>query len=331
MRALESLGCQIVPYDVGEPARQSSWWRQQLGYRLSRGPLPARVNEDILRLARQSAELRYVWIDKGLWIYPETLRELRAMTGARLVHYTPDPQVSYQKEKLHYFHRAVQLYDLLVTTKPFELEGYARLGARSVLLTDQSYDDHEHQPRTLSAEQRERFGSEVCFVGQYTEHYAALLDVAVSTGAKVRLWGPQWRKHARQPWVPAVLAGDGLWDESYSRALSGAAIVLCFLSKRYPETTTTRTFEIPACGAFMLAERTADHQRLFTEGVEAEFFGDEVELADKIRFYLANPQARMRIAAAGRERCLRSGYGNRARMQSLLAAVDAVKTQPVAA
>jgi len=102
--------------------------------------------------------------------------------------------------------------------------------------------------------------------------------------------------------------GEGVWGDRYPLALSCAKIALGLLSKRIPETTTTRTFEIPATGAFMLAERTPDHLELFEEGKEAHFFSDDDELRDKVRFYLHHDAARIQIASAGRERCLKSGY-----------------------
>jgi spore maturation protein CgeB len=58
----------------------------------------------------------------------------------------------------------------------------------------------------------------------------------------------------------------------------------------------------------MLAERTAEHLALFTEGVEAEFFGSKEELLEKCRFYLSRSGKREIIAGSGRQRCLRSGY-----------------------
>jgi spore maturation protein CgeB len=99
---------------------------------------------------------------------------------------------------------------------------------------------------------------------------------------------------------------------------------LGLLSKRVPETTTTRTFEIPATGVFMLAERTEDHLSLFKEGVEAEYFGNDEELKDKMRFYLKHDELRRKVAAAGRERCVRSGYDSRSQLVRVLDLVDAV-------
>ena len=82
-----------------------------------------------------------------------------------------------------------------------------------------------------------------------------------------------------------MIQGDACYGVDYARALTGAKIAIGLLSKRIPETTTTRSFEIPACGTMLLAERTQDHQALFEEGVEAEFFDSAEECADKARFY----------------------------------------------
>jgi len=111
---------------------------------------------------------------------------------------------------------------------------------------------------------------------------------------------------------------NGIWGESYVRALASSRIALGLLSKRIPETTTTRSFEIPAAGTFMLAERTADHMALFDEGIEAEFFSTQEELRDKASFYLSHESAREKIAAFGRQRCLKSEYHSRDQLKKVL-------------
>lgn len=68
----------------------------------------------------------------------------------------------------------------------------------------------------------------------------------------------------------------------------------------------------------MLGERTEEHQRLFAEGVEADYFGSDEELLAKVRHHLANPEARQRIAAAGHARCLRDGYSYDERLAAIL-------------
>jgi spore maturation protein CgeB len=75
--------------------------------------------------------------------------------------------------------------------------------------------------------------------------------------------------------------------------------------------------EIPACGSMLLAERTPVHQALFQEGVEAEFFDNDAELAEKARFYLENEDKRRMIADAGHLRCIRD-YSSARQMSVIL-------------
>lgn len=81
---------------------------------------------------------------------------------------------------------------------------------------------------------------------------------------------------------------------------------------------TSRTMEIPGCGGFMMAERTEEHRRLFEEDREAVFFSSNEELLAKCRYYLSHEEERKRIATAGHQRCIMSGYSNETGIRKML-------------
>lgn len=327
-RALEELGYSTISFDTTPYVRYHNRFLSSVAHRLNFGPPVTQLNSDIVRfVAGHKPDVDCIWVDKGKWVAPDTLLELKRSTGATLIHYTPDPQLLFHRS--HLFEASIPSYDVIFTTKPFEVERYRRLGAKAVHLVNQSYNSNVLYPRRLTPSQRETFGSDVCFVGHYESHYAKCLKAARQSRSVVRVWGGGWQRYARaHRWARDIFAGDGVWQDDYARALSAASIGLGLLSKWIPESTTTRTFEIPGCGTFLLAERTEHHLDLFREGMEAEFFGSRAEMIDKIRFYLGKPSLRKRIAHAGYQRCLTSGYSDLHRMRQLLDIVERARHRP---
>ena len=65
-----------------------------------------------------------------------------------------------------------------------------------------------------------------------------------------------------------------------------------------------RHFEVTGHGGFLLTYPTPELEQCFKIGEECDVFHDEQELLEKISFYLANPERRKEIAAAGQRRTL---------------------------
>ena len=55
------------------------------------------------------------------------------------------------------------------------------------------------------------------------------------------------------------------------------------LGKGNRDRHTTRSFEIPAIGGLLCAERTDEHRESFEEGMEAVFWNDAKECVDQCR------------------------------------------------
>jgi spore maturation protein CgeB len=311
MRVLMELGADVIPFDTTPYFNQGVQLWRSLGSRFNWGPLVRKFNRDFRGFVADGTRPSHVWIDKGRWIYPETLADLRTRTGAKLIHYTPDAALLSNQSR--FFSASIPLYHLLITTKTFEVELYKARGAKNLLLTHQAYDRARFFPQPSPD-----FRSDVTFIGHYEPHYGRCLRAVAETEAALKVWGPGWTSRRAPGWSKRYVQGAGVWRQDYARALSSADIALGLLSKFIPETSTTRTFEIPACGTFLLAERTEEHQSFFEEGKEAEYFSSNEELRDKIAYYTRNPTQRAHIAAAGHDRCLRSGYSNHDRLSHVL-------------
>jgi spore maturation protein CgeB len=318
-RALEALGHELHYVESGPPPADE-WLRFQLyrvGHHLYRPPDLHGTAAAVARACEQKPP-DLLWVDRGREVGPDLLERARGLVpGLRVVSYSPDDMMQRFHGSRHY-DAAIPLYDLHVTTKSYNVPELRAKGARDVLFIDNAYDPDTHHPIALDDAERARFGCDVGFVGYYEEDRGRWMLRLAEAGVKVVIRGPAWN---RCPFDHPNLEIDTTFLEGldYTRVLCATRINLGFLRKGARDLQTTRSIEIPACGAFMLAERTDEHRALFEEGVEAEFFEDFDELLAKCRHYLADEDARLAVAAAGLRRCRHDRYDNEGRLQQVLA------------
>lgn len=317
--ALVRLGHQLTPLDTSAPVETSllQRWGARIGHRL-RHPLDTMcANQKLLSLTR-SHSFDVLWLEKALTVRARTLGEVKTRNPETIiVGYSPDDMAN-PLNTSRFLIDGLPLYDAYITTKSYNVSELKAMGVRQPLFLAKAFDPAVHYPRSVSLDERARLGGAVGFIGAFEEERALSMLAVARAGISVKWWclnaKSSWsRKHSNLQVVP-----QPLWGDAYSRALSSFDINLCFLRKMNRDVQTARSIEIPACGGFMLAERTAEHLELFHEGREAEFFGDTAELIDKARFYLAHPDIRKRIAHAGWQRCQDSGYSNDQRLSSIL-------------
>lgn len=262
-----------------------------------------------------------LWIEKGLTINPVTLEKAKRLyPNMKIVSYSEDDMFARHNQSTYYC-ACLPLYDTVFTTKSYNCNSdeLPALGARRVVFLDNAYDIHTHYPVPIDEKNKETLGADVGFIGTFEQDRAEKMLFLAESGVEVRIWGNGWEswvgKHPR-----LRVENRPIYNKDYIKSICGTKINLCFLRKINRDLQTSRTLEIPACGAFMLAERTSEHQRLFKEGKEAAYFdvNDEQELLDKVQYYLAHDVERQEIAGNGRQRCLKSGYSHHDRLRWIM-------------
>jgi spore maturation protein CgeB len=277
-------------------------------------------NQKILDSFRSQA-WDILWIDKGLTIEPVTLQEIRTRyPNTTIVGYSPDDMFARHNQSRQFLAH-LPLYDVFFTTKSCNVGELKSLGCPKVIFIGNAFDPASHRPMAVTASDVARLGGPVGFIGSYELDRAESICYLASKGIRVRIWGSNWGKLSCRSTNLVVEKMDLLSDQ-YALGINAFNINLCFLRKINRDLQTTRSIEIPACGAFMLAERTQEHLELFEEGREAEFFNSNEEMLEKVKYYIANSAQRERIATAGRQRCLKSGYSNHDRLREMLKAVE---------
>ncbi|TLS78400.1 hypothetical protein FE236_01220 [Mariprofundus erugo] len=341
MEILKELGHDVLPLSTQiywDTAHMVSRRLQQsVGY----GPIIEKINDDLIdAVIRVRPDV--VWAEKQEYFRPEVLRDISSR-GVKLIHYTPDPYFSLSWKQTKFLDACLPLYDCLVTSKTYELEDYKKVNP-CIVYMPLGFAEKVHRPIFPDdLKLRDLYESDVSFLGGWEprrEKYLSQLANEIEGSLKV--WGYGWDflkdgrwtprrwwgmkrnsggepfKIEKDPVLAGCIQGNEVYGDHYAWALSGAKINIGFLRTICPEQHTTRTFEIPACGSLLLADRSDEHLEFFKEGEDADFFSSADEMVDKVKYYLGNETERARIARNGYNRCMTSGYSYKAILEHTL-------------
>jgi spore maturation protein CgeB len=320
--ALRELGHEVICADSDEGFERYRQLHWRVVRRLHAGPLARHRREHAALLVATARRERpqIVIILKGVHIGGDAVRALKQLGAwvAIINHddfFSQNPVNRSLEQQL-----ALPAYDFVFVTREVNV-AEVRPANPHVEFFPFAYHPAIHRPVAIPSCERAQWTSDVAFVGSWERERAGLLEELVRrVPARYAIWGSMWERAGRRsPLQPYLHKHDVLMDEM-AKAIAGSQIALGFLRKKNRDDYTQRTFEIPACGGLLLAERTARHLSLYREGVEAEFF-DPVrpdELIEKVRALLGDDERRARLREAGRAALLRQHQTYRDRLERLL-------------
>ncbi len=309
MWALQRLGHTPIPFDAGSYVPKGRLTRK-IAFRLAAGPHIHRMNRDLLNVALRE-RVDAVWTDKLLGMTPRTLRQLRD-SGIVSASYMIDNAFGPRRDPgWRLYMKCLRLYDLHITQRDVSVQDYKDRGARNVMKIQTAFEPTIHFPPAPGWSDHDRTRG-VSFIGTSYDNRAEILSrlwkehnlpVVVSGYSHwARVLGPDASK--------AIYRDGELYRDKYREAIWRSKINLSFLTRSNQDEFAHKSFEIAACGGFLLAERSPGHTERFVEDHEAVFFSSYEECVAKIQRYLPDEEARERIARAGYERATRSGYDN---------------------
>jgi len=326
-KGLERLGFEVRFFDFGD------WFSPGLMGRIEtrflRGPGIHRLSTGLKRSVA-SFKPEVVLIHNGNPVEPETVADLAS--GYWVAGYQHDDPFGLFGRKAYFrlFRRAIPYYQSHHVIRQENLSEYRQLGVQRVRILMTYYVPWLHSPPRDAGPRGSEPDRDVVFIGHAeADSRIQYLAALAEAGIRLEVFGAPkyWRRHLppavfnRLPPIQPVVGAE------YARTIWGARISLAFYSRGNRDRYAYRVFEIPACGGFLLAQRTDVVQTLYAEGKEAEYFASAEELTDKVRFYLQHDEARERIAKAGHRRCLTSGYDVVSRMRQWVADIREFREQ----
>ena len=309
-KALIQLGHDVVILDQVPYFRKSVVGKIQT--RLVWGPTVNRYERD-LHLATSTAKPDLLLVDNAIYLSSTCVQQINRHCGMS-VHYTSE-YLGWHRYIFRRLSRAAPFYHAHVITNTLNVPIMRKWGAKNIIFTQFGFDPEVHHRVEAAPDEGSRFACDVAFGGHWEPFYEKMLRSLYDSGVELRVCGPNWH---RARWLRGKMRLGRVSLVDYQKLLSSAKIGVTLLSKWNHNTSGGRTFEVPAFGTFLLAERTSEQLSYFTEGVEAEFFSNQEELVHKTQCYLKDAEKRAVIADAGHRRCLTSGYTYKDRMDLLL-------------
>jgi spore maturation protein CgeB len=191
---------------------------------------------------------------------------------------------------------------------PF-LDELKRAGVKNVALLPLAADPEVYRLLSLTPAEKRSYGAALAFVGagyrNRQEFFQGFLDL------DFKIWGSDW--NLRGPLAAVIQKqGERVSEDEAAKIFNTSRINLNLHSSPFcaginPEGdyVNPRVFDIAAAGGFQLVDRREQLPRFFQPEEELAAFSSLSEARDKIGYFLAHEDERCRIAARGRERCLR--------------------------
>jgi hypothetical protein len=324
--AFLGLGQTVETVEPRDFVRSDARWLNALSFWTLLTPRVFAFNRGILEAAER-LRAQVVWIEKGTEVFPRTLLALRRDPARVLVYHNTDDWKA--KTPLHRLHwrfllRGLRHYHLHITSNLHNVKEFQELGLPHVRHMELAANPAFPEPTPVPEAERRVLGAAVGFIGHWEPTTERTLRRVAEAGLDLKIYGGGWQRADLSGPLGRAVQGRLVLGLEYMRAIQSFDVNLGIVSKWNRNHTASRTFQIPALGAFLLHERNEVVSRLFREGVEAGFFGSDDELLEKCRHYLARPEERRRIAEAGRRRCLESGYFETDRVREVLPVLESM-------
>jgi spore maturation protein CgeB len=309
----------------------SFWYKFQNKFIV--GPIVSKINYDFIK-AVEKCQPDIISLYRATHITKKTLRKIKNENPSTYLisHNEDDPFTKGHPYWLwRNFHAAIPEYDLVLAHRLRNVEQYKNAGAKNVNFLRSWFDPKRTHAVKLSSNDELKFKCDVVFAGHFEDDgRVEYLEEIVNNGFKLKLFGPgkYWDPVLRKSKSLRHLAPlQQVWGDDYNKALCGAKVALCFMSKLNKDTYTRRCFEIPATNTVLISEYSDELSSLYNAGVEADFFKSKQELIQILRRYVDDEAYRASVAKAGHKRVVVDGHDVVSRMKMVLEWFSEIKNK----
>lgn len=321
-RAAKNLGVPTVFCNV-EDAFSGRIWLDRINWRL-RGHRPSKLREFGRHVVQTCARVRPSWL-LATGIAPldaDALGAIGRLGIERMNYLTDDPWN--RAHRSPWFMQALPAYDRVFSPRHANLDDLRHHGCGEVSYLPFAYAPDVHYPPTPGTPgDGAESPPDVVFAGGADSDRVPFLAAVAEAGFSLSIYGGYWhRQRALHRFARGIADPDAL-----RQATSAARIAVCLVRRANRDGHVMRSFEIPAVGGCMLAEDTHEHRDIFgQEGDAVLYFSAQQDMLEKIRWLLAQPSERSRLAMAAHRLIVNGRHTYSDRLTTMLQLSDTAST-----
>lgn len=186
-------------------------------------------------------------------------------------------------------------YDWIFSPRKHLFDEYTKRGAQRIECINWFYYPERQYPINVEAREADKLGSDIAFIGTWSKYRENILFKL--EGLKLKVWGSSWHKAKKEFKNKFKLMYQEAWFEEMSKVINSTKMIVDVLTIENRDTTNLKNFQVPACGGFLLTQRTNEILELFEEGKEVVCYSSTEELKSKCKHYLLHDADREKIAS----------------------------------
>lgn len=320
-RALERVGASVS--FLGQDRIVPIWQTRALRgvARLLSPWLHQELNNRVLEAAR-AVQPQAVFVAAGHYLEATTIQRLQSQ-GAKVICLYFDVRWRLRDSL---FQHTLGLYDAVGSMRAWHEAEFKQAGSKKFFLTRFGFCKESHFSERVEGSSSQ----DIVFIGtaeKPRDRYLALLQKNLPTGARLRIYGGFWQGASAAGLGEAVVGYPVVFPAHMRAIYAQCALALHFLgwdpdsddpAMRRGDQHNSRTFQIPASGAPMLAQRTDEHDKFFEHEKEYLGFRTPDELVSHVHTLFSDRQRCENMAQAGHQRAINSDYSYDPVAKSLL-------------
>ncbi|MFH1904707.1 MAG: glycosyltransferase [bacterium] len=295
-KAIKDLGHTLISFDDRKfvfPGRL----RNRLGF-LQRFDLN-NLNKRLVKTVCESMP-DLLLVTGGHRIFTDTVEKIKNK-GIKTALWTIDPPHNFQS-----IIKSAPYYDHIFCGGSEAMELLNKAGIKKTHWLPFACDSQLHKPVKLTHEEKQKYGSDIAFIGSYYPNRGEILSRL--TDFNLAIWGPGWdRLSSNHPLRKHINCGQikpDDWLKIY--CASKIAVIIHYQDGKVPcYQASPKVYETLACKCFALVDNQKDVKTLFKDGKHLVIFKDTDDLKDKIKYYLEHPEEREKIAEEGHKEVIK--------------------------